>query len=138
MTLLHRMIGSLPTPHPEAAARHSSDPASGMMELAHAFDRACHNLGCTGRLDAGSFVDPLTDAVGELAGAVRAFVSARRAEGSPPERILATIKGVTRPCQFDGADEVRGDRLQTLILREFLTSYYDAATIATPALTARE
>ena len=132
------MIGSLATAQSEAGARHAQHPASGTMELAHAFDRAHHNLGCAGGRDAASFVDPSSDVVSELTGAVHAFVSARRADGSPPERILATIKGVTRPCLFDGADEVRGDRLQTLILQEFLTSYYGAATIATPVLTAPE
>lgn len=121
------MIGSLSTPQIEAGARHASDPASAMTELAHAFDRAHHNLGCTGGRNAGSSVDPASDVVSELTGAVRAFVAARRADGSPPERILATIKGVTRPCLFDGADEVRGDRLQAIILREFLTSFYDVA-----------
>ncbi len=135
MTLPHRMIGSPSTSQTEAVARHAQAPASGTKELAHAFDRAHHNLACAGVRSAASFVDPSSDVVSGLTGAVRAFVVAGRAEGSPPERILATIKRVTRPCLFEGADEVRGDRLQALILREFLASYYDVAPYVTPELT---
>jgi hypothetical protein len=126
------MIGSLHGPQTAAGASHPSGPASGTTELAHAFDRAHHNLGCTGRQHADSFVDLSSAAVTELTEAVRAFVSARRADGSPPERILATIKSVTRPCLVEGVDEVRGDRLQAIVLHEFLASYYDVATPVMP------
>ena len=132
------MDGSLSTAQIEAGVPHAPEPASGTMELAHAFDRAHHNLGCTGRRNADSLADASSDAVTALTAAVRTFVSARRADGSPPERILATIKGVTHPCLFDGADEVRGDRLQAIILREFLTSYYDVRPCDAARLTVGE
>lgn len=122
--------------HPEIAiadsARAASHPVSGTDELAHAFDCAHHYTGRMDRLHSDSRMNPSPDVVSELAEAVRDFVTARRADGSPPERILATIKRVTRPSLFDGADEVRGDRLQALILQEFLTSYYDVGTTALP------
>ena len=126
------MIGSPHSPQTAAGASHPSRPASGTTDLAHAFDRAHHNLGCNGREHADSFVDRSSAAVTGLTDAVRAFVSARRADGSPPERILATIKSVTRPCLFEGVDEVRGDRLQAIVLHEFLTSYYDIAAPVMP------
>jgi hypothetical protein len=132
------MIGSLPTSQTAVGTRPASDPTSGTSGLAHAFDRAHHNTGCGERRHAGASATASADNVSELAGAVRDFVTAGRADGSPPERILATIKRVTRPCLFDGADEARGDRLQTLILREFLTSYYDVEAAATPVPTASE
>jgi hypothetical protein len=66
----------------------------------------------------------------ELVRAVHEFVRARRADSAPPERVLAAIKGVTRACTADCVDESRVDRLQDLVLREFLVSYYD---IAAPA-----
>ena len=92
-------------------------------ELARAYDRAMH----------WPTVDRGPDSFGELADAVRAFVLARRAVESPPERVLATIKSVLRPGAVPRLDEARGDRLQALILREFLTSYYGATTSAPPA-----
>ena len=124
------MTGSHPDIAIAAGARPASHPACGTGELAHAFDRAHHNAGRIDRLHSDSPMRPSPDGVSELVEAVRDFVTARRADGSPPERILATIKRVTRPCLFDGADEVRGDRLQALILREFLTSYYDGGSTA--------
>ena len=133
--MLPPMIGSLPN-QPNATRPRPADPAAGTSELAHAFDRAHHHTGGADWLHTGPSAEPSTEGVSELAGAVRDFVAAERAEGSPPERVLATIKRVTRPCLFDGADEVRGDRLQALILREFLTSYYDAGSAATPEPTA--
>jgi hypothetical protein len=66
----------------------------------------------------------------ELVHAVHAFVRAWRADRVPPERVLAAIKGVTRSCTFPCIDPSRADRLQALVLREFLVSYYD---IAAPA-----
>jgi hypothetical protein len=47
--------------------------------------------------------------------------------------VLARIKSVLPPSFVPGADEARGDRLQALILREFLASYYGAMTLAPPA-----
>ena len=126
------MTGSLPDIEIAATVRPASNSTSGTGELAHAFDRAHHETGCIDRLHADPRLNQSPDGVSELAGAVRDFVAAGRADGSPPERILATIKHVTRPCLFDGADEVRGDRLQALILREFLTSYYDVSAAAVP------
>jgi hypothetical protein len=76
-----------------------------------------------------------TDPFPELGCAVRAFVRARRADGFPPERVLAAMKGVTRSCTFVTADGARADRLQGLLLREFLIAYYD---IAPPVHLARE
>ena len=133
------MTGSLPRIEIAASVRPGSHPASGTGALAHAFDRALHDTGCVDDgLQADSRMNPSPDGVSELAGAVRDFVAAGRADESPPERILATIKRVTRPCIFDGADEVRGDRLQALIMSEFLASYYDVAPAAVPDPTAHE
>lgn len=112
-----------------AGPRPASDPVAGTIELAHAFVRAQQETGGIERSGVSS-----TDGWAELSGAVRVFVVAQRADGSPPERILAVIKSVTRRCFDDDVDEVHGDRLQTLILREFLTSYYDVA----PALAVSE
>ena len=133
------MIGS-PSNQPTAdGTPPAPEPASGTSELARAFDRAHHHTGCTDRLQRDfSRVEPSTDGASQLADAVRAFVAAGRADGSPPERVLATIKRVTYPCLFDGADEVRGDRLQALVLREFLTAYYDVGAAATLEPTAPE
>jgi hypothetical protein len=131
------MIGS-PSNQP-TAVRTLPAPAPGTSELAHAFDRAHHHPGCTDGLQShSSSPEPSTDGISRLAGAVRDFVAAGRADGSPPERILAAIKRVTRPCLFDGADAVRGDRLQALVLREFLASYYDVGAVAIPEPTALE
>ena len=110
----------------------ASDRTLGTSELARTFDRAHHGMGLTAWLPEDASPDPSIDCISELTGAVRDFVAARRAAGSPPERILATIKRVTVPCLFDGADEARGDRLQVLILREFLSSYYDAPSSHAP------
>ncbi len=110
------------------------DPAHGARDLAHAFDRAHHDRGCDERRDVASSADD----VRALREAVRAFVEAERADGSAPEYVLAMIKRATRPCLFDGADEARGDRLQTLILREFLASYYDVEAPSAPEPTVRE
>jgi hypothetical protein len=65
------------------------------------------------------------DAFPELTQAVREFVAARRADGSPPERVLATMKELTRGCSVVCIDESRADRLQLLLLREFLATYYE-------------
>jgi hypothetical protein len=126
------MIGSLSNQPTAARTPAAPEPASGTSELARAFDRAHHHTGCTDWLQRdSSWVEPSTDGVSRLTEAVRAFVAVGRADGSPPERLLATIKRVTRPCLFDGADAVRGDRLQALVLREFLTAYYDVGAAAT-------
>jgi hypothetical protein len=76
-----------------------------------------------------------TDPFPELVGAVRTFVRACRADEFPPERVLAAMKGVTAACTFVCVDASRADRLKALVLREFLTSYYD---IAAPAHLAGE
>ncbi len=78
------MTGSPSTAQIEPGVTHTSAPASETMELAHAFDRAHHNQDCTGKRRADSFVDPSSDEMTALSVAVRAFVSARRADGSPP------------------------------------------------------
>ena len=116
----------------------TSDLTLGTNELARTFDRALHGTGRTERLPEDTAPDSSIDGISELAGAVRDFVAAKRAAGSPPERILATIKRVTLPCLYDGADEARGDRLQVLMLREFLSSYYDAPSSHAPALVVPE
>ena len=136
--MLPPTIGSLADQPTTARTASASDPASGTSELAHAFDRAHRYMGCTDWRHTDSSVEPSTDGASQLVGAVRDFVAAGRADGSPPERILAAIKRVTRPCLFDGADAVRGDRLQALVLREFLASYYDVGAVAIPEPTALE
>ena len=73
--------------------------------------------------------------VPELVHAVHAFVRAGRADSVSPERVLAAIKGVTRSRTFASVDPSCADRLQALVLREFLVSYYD---IPAPALLIRE
>jgi hypothetical protein len=117
-----------------AGLRHPASVTTATHELARAFDTAQRDVTCT-QLNATA--EPSTDDCAELAGAVRAFVVARRADGSPPERVLAVIKSVTSPYFVDGVDEVHGDRLQALILREFLTSFYDVAPIAPAPRSAR-
>jgi hypothetical protein len=116
----------------------ASDLTLGTSELARTFDRALHGTGRTERPPEDASPDPSIDSISELTGAVRDFVAAKRAAGSPPERVLATIKRVTLPCLFDGADEARGDRLQALILREFLSSYYDVPSSHAPVLVVPE
>ncbi|HEU4720368.1 MAG TPA: hypothetical protein VFS59_03325 [Gemmatimonadaceae bacterium] len=119
MKLQRLWTGSPPNLAPVVGPHPASDPITRMSELAHAFDRAQQETGCIERSDAS------TGGCAELAGAVRALVVAGRADGSPPERVLAVIKSATRPYFVDGVDEVHGDRLQTLILRQFIASYYD-------------
>ena len=125
MKLQRLWTGSPPDLEPVVELRPASDPSTRMNELAQAFDRAQQETGCIERSDVS------TGGCAELAGAVRALVVAGRADGSPPERVLAVIKSVTRPYFVDGVDEVHGDRLQTLILHEFIASYYD---LTLPAL----
>jgi hypothetical protein len=97
-------------------------------ELARAYDRARRQAGGFDRLA----VDRVPDSVHALAEAVRAFVLAGRADGSPPERVFATIKSVLRPSGSPTLDERHGERLQAVVMREFLASYYDApASVAT-------
>ena len=100
-------------------------------ELARAFENAQRDTDCMG---SGPATGASPDDCAELTGAVRAVAVAGRADGSPPERVLASIKSVTRPYFADGVDEVHGDRLQALILREFLRTYYDTAAPADAAL----
>jgi hypothetical protein len=95
-------------------------------DLARAFDGAQRALPRTEWMAARSATDPFPD----LVHAVHAFVRACRAEGVRPERVLAEMKGVTRSCTFVCADGSRADRLQALVLREFLVTYYDVAAPA--------
>jgi len=98
--------------------------------LARAFDGAQRASPRTEWMAARTATDPFPD----LVHAVHAFVRACRAEGVPPERVLAEMKAVTSSCPFVCADGSRADRLQGLVLREFLVTYYD---VATPARLAR-
>lgn len=123
MTLYRRGPGSQPDRKAGARPFPASEPTTETSELARAFENAQHDTDC---IESGTDADSQTDDCAELTGAVRAFAAAGRADGSPPERVLASIKSVTRPYVVDGIDEVHGDRLQALILREFLTTYYDA------------
>jgi hypothetical protein len=132
MKLQHPWTGSLSHLRPAVGLHPAVDPIT-TTELAQAFDRAQQDSGCSER---SSVLE--TDGCAELAGAVRAFVVTGRAEGSPPERVLAVIKSVTRPYFADGVDEVHGDRLQSLILREFIASYYDVTMPAHRAPQASE
>ena len=102
--------------------------------LARAFDGAQRAAPRTEWMAARSASDPFPD----LACAVRAVVRARRADGISPERVLAAMKGVTRSCTFVCVDGSRADRLQALVLREFLTTYYDIAAPARLVLEAPE
>lgn len=108
------------TAHAGDGRHAAADPITRTSALAQAFDRAQQESGCLERSQTST-----TEWCAELADAVRAFVVAGRAHGSPPERVLAVIKTVTRPYFSDSIDEVHGDRLQSLILREFIASYYD-------------
>ena len=103
-------------------------------ELARAYDRACYYMSCVER----RYVDLPPDGFEELAGAVREFAVTRRADGAPPERVLAAIKGVLHTSCIPGAHETHGDGLQALILREFLASYYGALAPASAALASVE
>lgn len=94
--------------------------------LARAFDGAQRASTRTEWMATRASTDPFP----ELVRAVHAFVRACRADGFPPERVLAAMKGVTHSCTFVCVDGSRADRLQDLVLREFLTTYYD---IAAPA-----
>jgi hypothetical protein len=96
------------------------------LALARAYDHASRH---SGRNESPS-ADRPPESFRVLAGAVRAFVVAGRAEGSPPERVLAAMKHLLRSRQGPQADDARGDRLRSLILREFLESYYDAPAAA--------
>lgn len=131
MTLYRRGTGSRPNQRPVVAPQSASEQTTEMSELARAFDSAQHDSDC---IESWTAADSWTDGCAELTDAVRAFVVAGRADGSPPERVLANIKSVTRAYFFHGVDEVHGDRLQTLILREFLATYYDAVAPAEHAL----
>ena len=111
-----------------APDRPSSRDATG---LALAFDDAQRASPRTEWMAARSATDPFPD----LVHAVHAFVRACHAEGVPPERVLAEMKGVTSSCTFVCTDGSRADRLQDLVLREFLVTYYD---IAAPARLARD
>jgi hypothetical protein len=115
---------------PVAGPRPPSEPTAESTGLASAFDGALHDGACR-----EPHVAPLaaTDDCSELRGAIHAFVAAERADGAPPERVLADLKRATRPTYIEGGDELHGERLQTLILREFLASYYDVAVTAEPA-----
>ena len=108
-----------------------SNQAGEATSLALAFDGAQRAPARTEWMAAQSATDPFP----ELMCAVREFVRARRADGFPPERVLATMKGVTHSCTFVCVDGSRADRLQALVLREFLVSYYD---IAAPARLTQE
>ena len=119
---------------PPADSGGEPDPTGSQGEatgLARAFDGAQRASTRTEWAAARASTDPFP----ELGCAVRAFVRARRADGFPPERVLAAMKGVTRSCTFVTADGARADRLQGLLLREFLIAYYD---IAAPVHLARE
>lgn len=131
MTHYRREPGFKTNRKPSAGPFPASEPTTETSELARAFEKAQHDTDC---IESGTRPDSQADDCAELTGAVRAFAAAGRADGSPPERVLAGIKSVTRPCFVDGIDEVHGDRLQTLILREFLTTYYDAAAPAEATL----
>jgi hypothetical protein len=131
MTLYRRGPRSKPHGKPGAGNGPASEPATGTSELARAFENAQHDTDC---IESRTGADSAAADCAELTGAVRAFAAAGRADGSPPERVLASIKSVTRPYFVRGIDEVHGDRLQTLILREFLTTYYDAAAPADAVL----
>jgi hypothetical protein len=99
--------------------------------LAQAFDGAQRASPRTEWMAARASTDPFP----ELVRAVHAFVRACRADEVPPERVLAAMKAVTRSCTFVCADGSRDVRLQDLVLREFLVTYYD---IAAPIHVARE
>src|SRR5688500_15614149 len=131
MTHSRRRPGSQPDHKPGARPFPASEPTTETSELARAFENAQHDTDC---IESGTGADSQIDDCAELTGAVRAFAAAGRADGSPPERVLASIKSVTRPYFVDGIDEVHGDRLQALILREFLTTYYDATASAEAAV----
>jgi hypothetical protein len=106
-------------------------PGGDATGLARAFDGAQRASTRTEWLAARASTDPFP----ELVHAVRTFVRACRADELPPERVLAAMKGVTGACTFVCVDGSRADRLKALVLREFLTSYYD---IAAPAHLARD
>jgi hypothetical protein len=91
-------------------------------ELARAYHRAREQAGGLDRLA----VDRVPESIHALAGAVRAFVHAERTDGAPPERVLATMKRVLRPSDSPAVDERHGERLQAVVMREFLASYYAA------------
>jgi hypothetical protein len=119
---------------PPADAGAEPDPTGSRSEatgLALAFDGAQRASTRTEWMAARSSTDPFP----ELVCAVRAFVRASRADGVAPERVLAAMKGVTRSCGFVSVDGSRADRLQDLVLREFLVTYYD---IAAPVQLARK
>jgi hypothetical protein len=109
----------------------TSDTTVEATELARAYHRAREQAGGLDRLA----VDREPDRFHALAGAVREFVLAERAEGSPPERVLATIKRVLRPSASPTVDDRHGERLQAVVMREFLASYY-AAPASVAQLTA--
>lgn len=130
MKLHHPSIAS----RPPADAGGEPDPTDSQGEatgLARAFDGAQRASTRTEWAAVRASSDPFP----ELGCAVRAFVRARRADGFPPERVLAAMKDVTRSCTFVCIDGSRADRLQDLVLREFLVTYYD---IAAPVHLARE
>ena len=119
---------------PLANAAGESDPTGSQGEatrLAVAFDDAQRAPIRTEWMAARDSTDPFP----ALVRAVHAFVRGCRADRLPPERVLAALKGVTRSCRFAGVDGSRVDRLQALVLREFLVTYYD---IAAPGLLAPE
>ena len=110
-----------------AGAESNPAPRDDVTGLARAFDGAQRTSIRIEEMAARASTSPFPD----LVRAVHEFVRARRADSAPPERVLAAIKGVARACTADCVDESRVDRLQDLVLREFLVSYYD---IAAPAL----
>lgn len=122
---------------PLADATSEPDPTASRgeaTELAHVFDSAQRAPARTEWLAERS----ATDAFPDLMRAVREFVVAHRADGSPPERVLAAMKRVTRACTFVCVDESRCDRLQHVVLSEFLATYYDVVAAAHPPLEAPE
>ena len=112
-----------------------SVPTVPTTELASAFHSAQHAGACR---EPHVEPHPASDDCSELRDAIHAFVAAERAGGAPPERVLADIKRATRPAYVEGGDGLHGDRLQTLVMREFLASYYDAAGSVEPAPENRE
>jgi hypothetical protein len=128
----------VPVAHVDRARRSAarvSVPAVPTTELASAFHSAQHDGACR-----EPHVAPLasSDDCSELRDAIHAFVAVGRAAGAPPERVLVDLKRETRPAYVEGGDGLHGDRLQTLVMREFLASYYDAAASVEPAPEIRE
>jgi hypothetical protein len=109
------------------SAAHVCVRAATTSELTSAFHSAQHDGACR---EPQVALLPSSDDCSQLRGAIHAFVAVGRSSGAPPERVLADLKRATRPTYVEDDDGLHGERLQTLVIREFLASYYAIAVSA--------